>query len=431
VACLALNVHWARGQEPPPAAVRGLDARNFVQYGDAPGVTVELGGASVLHRTRVEYPEAARNSGIEGTVAVEVTLDTNGNVTDAHVVSGPMELRKAVMSSVFEWHFTQDAAGSARIVNVTFQKGVTDASVRAAAQEQSRMEQEYMSRVQANLERNAGPPPVAVEVIQPRTLAGLEVVGLTGAAKADLLARLPVHAGDALSESSLRAAQEVVRKLDEHLVWQTTQQPDGATFIRIEADPERQNELNGRLLRELAAQQQALGQPQTAEQRWQQEMLRREAVQLYRQMSQAEAGSAQVQESQKLELQARLQAMFGSQEGAAKPQGMEDIQKLRALLDSLQKQIAGSAGSKEAEAKLTSRTVARIEVVGLSDAAKSDLLARLPVHAGDTLSEASLRGVGEAVRKFDEHLVWRATLQPDGTIWIHIETPGAPVTVGK
>jgi len=121
LAALALNVHWARGQQQE---VRGLERENFVAFDDtrdAPGVTVDLRGAGVLHRNSVEYPEAAVKNGVQGTVTVEATLDGAGNVTDARVLSGPMELRRAVVTSVFNWHFAQATAGGTRTVNVTFQ----------------------------------------------------------------------------------------------------------------------------------------------------------------------------------------------------------------------------------------------------------------------------------------------------------------------
>jgi outer membrane biosynthesis protein TonB len=59
---------------------------------DAPGVTVDLAGAGVMHRTGVPYPAEALKQGVQGTVVLEVKLDSSGNVADAHVVSGPDEL---------------------------------------------------------------------------------------------------------------------------------------------------------------------------------------------------------------------------------------------------------------------------------------------------------------------------------------------------
>ena len=56
---------------------------------DAPGVTVALNGAAVLHRTGVGYPAAALRDRVQGTVSVQVKVDSRGEVSDAQVLSGP------------------------------------------------------------------------------------------------------------------------------------------------------------------------------------------------------------------------------------------------------------------------------------------------------------------------------------------------------
>jgi hypothetical protein len=66
------------------------------QVADGQGVTVDLGGAELLHRSAVQYPAAARAKGTEGTVVMDLTLDLNGAVTDMNVISGPDELAPAV-----------------------------------------------------------------------------------------------------------------------------------------------------------------------------------------------------------------------------------------------------------------------------------------------------------------------------------------------
>lgn len=45
---------------------------------DAAGVSVDLGGATLLHRTGLDYPDVARARGIQGSVTLEVTLDGAG-----------------------------------------------------------------------------------------------------------------------------------------------------------------------------------------------------------------------------------------------------------------------------------------------------------------------------------------------------------------
>jgi len=109
--CIALNVPWIKGQ-------------------DAPGVKVDLGASSVIHRSPIRYPESAQKQGITGTVQLEVKLDSTGNVADARVLSGPEELRKGALESVLNWHFTSDLARATRLVSISFSEGGKEVQVR-------------------------------------------------------------------------------------------------------------------------------------------------------------------------------------------------------------------------------------------------------------------------------------------------------------
>lgn len=156
---------------------------------DAPGVTVSLHGAEVLHRTGVNYPAEAMRGGIQGTVSVEVKLDESGEVTDAQVLTGPEELRKPVLESVLHWHFAAAAAGSTRVVDVAF---VAPKTV-------------------------AGTSGTGNMVVRPGTVRSIRVDGLSDAARAQLLAALPLHEGDQWNTASAQQATEAVRAFDEHL----------------------------------------------------------------------------------------------------------------------------------------------------------------------------------------------------------------------
>lgn len=142
--CFALNVHWARGQEAK-TEIQGQNGRVYVFNGnsaapsDSPGVTVDLGGATVVHRTGIEYPGFAVERHIEGTVVAEVTLDGNGWVSDARILSGPQELRRIVLRGVLEWRFAPAYANSVLQVKVQFQSAQAAA---ASAQQQAKLEHE-------------------------------------------------------------------------------------------------------------------------------------------------------------------------------------------------------------------------------------------------------------------------------------------------
>jgi TonB family protein len=168
---------------------------------DALGVTVDLGGAGVMHRTGVSYPEAARKRGVQGTVVVEVKLDANGSVRDAHVVSGPEELRSAVLESVLQWHLTKDLAWNSRQVSISFHlPDSLPVEAPAAA-----------AGVGGGL---ATSQPASVRP----TVKGITVSGLSDQARADLLSQLPVHEGDALSAELLQNVTQAAKAFDEHLV---------------------------------------------------------------------------------------------------------------------------------------------------------------------------------------------------------------------
>jgi TonB family protein len=177
---------------------------------DAPGVTVTLNGANVLHRTGVGYPPEAIQNGIRGTVSVQVKLDSTGVVSDAQVLSGPEELRKAVLESVLRWHFSQEVAGSTREIRVAFE-----------------------------LPKSEGAPAPIASVrppIQPGTIRSIRIVGLSDQATAELLASLPIHEGDEWNAESAQKTTQATKAFDEHLtIRQTsmTQSPGGATQLDL------------------------------------------------------------------------------------------------------------------------------------------------------------------------------------------------------
>ena len=75
----------------------------------------------------------------------------------------------------------------------------------------------------------------------------------------------------------------------------------------------------------------------------------------------------------------------------------------------------------------SARTLTNIEVTGLSDQAKSDLLAQLPVHVGDSVSPDQFGPITEAVRKFDSHLTVIFPSNPNITsseMVLRISAPG-------
>jgi len=82
-----------------------------VAISDEP-IQVVKGGEHLLHGERPEYPRRAIEQKIAGDVQVEMTLDERGEVSDARVLSGPEELRRATLESVLQWHYAPGALAS-------------------------------------------------------------------------------------------------------------------------------------------------------------------------------------------------------------------------------------------------------------------------------------------------------------------------------
>jgi protein TonB len=159
---------------------------------DGPGVVVEP-GAKILHRSPVFFPHGVTTT---GSVTVESTVNQKGEVTDARVLSGPDELRSAVLSSVLNWHFSTDG-GLPPTVQSTV-RFTTAPPVRA-------------------LTGKAGGTPSGAR-IPSLYVRGIYIIGLSDDLAAKVRASLQVHVGDAFSNEDLARVQAAVKEVDEHLM---------------------------------------------------------------------------------------------------------------------------------------------------------------------------------------------------------------------
>jgi TonB family protein len=189
---------------------------------DSPGVTVDLGGAAVMHRTGVAYPAAALKQGVQGTVVVEVKLDASGNVADARVVSGPDELRNAALQSVLQWHLMKNLAGSSRQVSISFRTPEVSAGVAGGVTGGA------SAGVLGGIIASA-PTPWAGRTVR------IDVVGLSDESRANLLSQLPVHDGGTLSIESFQNVIRVVKEFDEHLSFAVMTTGSNEVTLRIMA----------------------------------------------------------------------------------------------------------------------------------------------------------------------------------------------------
>jgi TonB family protein len=59
----------------------------------------------LIHKVMPEYPEPARQAGVQGTVVLDIVVSVEGAVTHVKFVSGPEALSQAAMDAVRWWRF--------------------------------------------------------------------------------------------------------------------------------------------------------------------------------------------------------------------------------------------------------------------------------------------------------------------------------------
>lgn len=173
---------------------------------DAPGVTVQQDETKLLHRAPVQYPQDAREKGIQGTVMVEMTLDQKGEVSDAQVLSGPQELRKAALESVLQWHYDKEMGLPAKTqvaIEFTLPAGSALAS----------------KSVTAALPAN------------PAVIDQIDLSRVPQPLRDKVAARLPIHVGEQLSASDWSTMRDALTSLDEHLNAGITHSSDGSATV--------------------------------------------------------------------------------------------------------------------------------------------------------------------------------------------------------
>ena len=174
---------------------------------DAPGVAVEMNGSQLMHRNSVVYPVEAVVKKVEGTVTVQVKLDSRGNVVDAGILSGPDELRKAVLQSVLNWHFMKAEGNTSRTVSVRFELP-KEATAGTSA----------LPVPKTVMVRNgsfSAPLPPASPGPAPK-FKSLSFPG-TDQARSELMALLPMQVGDPITPEMASRTMQTVHEYDEHL----------------------------------------------------------------------------------------------------------------------------------------------------------------------------------------------------------------------
>lgn len=90
-----------------------LEAQGQPQAAGSRPVAIVKGGEHLLHGELPEYPKRAIEQRVEGDVTLDIAVDDQGEVSDARVLNGPDELRKAALESVLGWHYSPSSIRSA------------------------------------------------------------------------------------------------------------------------------------------------------------------------------------------------------------------------------------------------------------------------------------------------------------------------------
>jgi TonB family protein len=183
---------------------------------DDAGITVDA-GAKLLHRAPVHYPAGAT---VAGTVLVDASLNANGEVSDARVLSGPEELRKAVLSSVLEWHYSTDVAPPPTVrIAIQF--------IRPNSGGAAPFVPPQFPQVKGGL------PSEAVQWTG--TISDIRFNGLSSELQQQVESRLPVHKGDPYTHDTFPSTVAALNSVDHHLNLTVHVDRDGGPVILIVA----------------------------------------------------------------------------------------------------------------------------------------------------------------------------------------------------
>ncbi len=158
---------------------------------DGAGVTVQPGGR-ILHRTSVSFPAQAMSKRVEGVITIEMSLDSQGAVSDARVLSGPEELRSGVLASVLQWHYIREASGPASVIATI----------------------EFRLPLQSNA---PPPPPPPTTPDLKRTLTSIDVSTLPQPLQDMMRSKLASFVGQPFSAELMQKLLAAARDVDSHV----------------------------------------------------------------------------------------------------------------------------------------------------------------------------------------------------------------------
>jgi TonB family protein len=94
--------HWQQGWAELEAQ---LPTTKIVVAQPQLKVPADVMARRVTHHALPEYPEVARQAGVQGTIVLDTVVDVKGAVTQVKFVSGPEALSQAAMDAVRWWRY--------------------------------------------------------------------------------------------------------------------------------------------------------------------------------------------------------------------------------------------------------------------------------------------------------------------------------------
>jgi TonB family protein len=246
-----------------------LEAQGQPQAGSGEPVQIVKGGEHLLHGELPEYPHRAIEGRVEGDVLLDLAVDDRGEVSDARVLSGPDELRKAALEAVLAWHYAPSAVSSIstqatlrfhlpapntefRSVAFAFkttgeredgeltpgqkteqlimkiENALADPKVTGGMREDltKRLAEAREDMAKIRAQRELGPEDsIRVRVSEgtferskgPLRLVAVRTERVSGEAVSEVLKRAGVKVGDTVTEETLKALRSAAAGVDEHL----------------------------------------------------------------------------------------------------------------------------------------------------------------------------------------------------------------------
>jgi TonB family protein len=240
--------------------VRAFPLQAQGQPRSASGKPVEIvkGGEHLLHGELPEYPLRAIEQKVEGDVLLDIAVDNQGEVTDARVLSGPDELRKAALGAVLGWHYSPSSVRAASTqATIRFTLALANTTFRGVAYTVERKEEkgelsdaQKAERMMAELQRAMQDPNLSasqrdefknkaaavkaqLEHIRveraemegrekreayegPMHLVTFKTARVSADAAEEVLKRSGLKVGDPITEESLRRVKTAAAAVDEH-----------------------------------------------------------------------------------------------------------------------------------------------------------------------------------------------------------------------